>query len=69
MPKGTAIKKKGPFWNPLTFYELGTVGVKVRNMKMDFNTGGTRRRVGQWTLMMKIYDFFYSAKSFNHHPV
>ena len=34
------------------------IGVKVRNMKMDFNTGGTWRRVGQWTLMMKIYDFF-----------
>ena len=34
------------------------LGVKVRNMKMDFNTGGTWRRVGQWTLMMKIYDFF-----------
>ena len=33
------------------------LGVKVRNMKMDFNTGGTWRRVGQWTLMMKIYDF------------
>ena len=24
-----------------------TRGVKVRNMKMDFNTGGTWRRVGQ----------------------
>ena len=23
------------------------LGVKVRNMKMDFNTGGTWRRVGQ----------------------
>ena len=34
------------------------IGVKVRNMKMDFNTGGTWRRVGQWTLIMKIYDFF-----------
>ena len=34
------------------------LGDKVRNMKMDFNTGGTWRRVGQWTLMMKIYDFF-----------
>ena len=40
-----------------------TLGVKVRNMKMDFNIGGTLRRVGQWALMMKINDFFYSAKS------
>ena len=39
------------------------LGVKVQNMKMDFNTEGTWRRVGQWTLMMKFYDFFYSAKS------
>ena len=38
------------------------VGVKLRNMKMDFNTGGTWRRVGQWTLMMKIYDLLYSSK-------
>ena len=38
------------------------LGVKVRNLKMDFNTGDTWRQVGQWTLMMKIYDFFYSAK-------
>ena len=35
------------------------VGVKVRNMKMDFNTGGTWSRVGQWTLMIKINDFFF----------
>ena len=34
------------------------IGVKVRNMKKDFNTGGTWRRVGQRTLMIKIYDFF-----------
>ena len=27
--------------------EMGKVGVKVRNMKMDFNTGGTWRWVGQ----------------------
>ena len=35
------------------------IGVKVRNMKMDFNIYGTWRQVGQWTLMMKIYDFFF----------
>ena len=34
------------------------VGVQVRNMKMDFNTGCTWRCVGQWTLMRKICDFF-----------
>ena len=34
------------------------IGVKVQNMKMDINTEGTWHRVGQWTLMMKIYDFF-----------
>ena len=28
-------------------YRLHTLGVKVRNMKMDFNTRGTWRRVGQ----------------------
>ena len=38
--------------------ELCLLGVKVRNMKMDFNTGGTWRQVGQWTLMMKTYDIF-----------
>ena len=43
----------------------GSVGIKVQNMKMDFNIYGTWRRVGQWTLMM-INDFFYSAKSFSH---
>ena len=35
-----------------------TLGVQVRNMKMDFNTRGTWRQVGQWRLMMKINDFF-----------
>ena len=44
----------------------GTLGVKVQNMKMDFITGGTWRRVAQWTLMMKrgtellLSDFFKS---------
>ena len=28
-------------------YILYILGVKVRNMKMDFNTGGTWRRFGQ----------------------
>ena len=39
------------------------LGVKVRNMKMDFNTEGTWHRVGQWTLMLKIIEFFYWTKS------
>ena len=29
------------------FFTTFSLGVKVRNMKMDFNTGGTWRRVGQ----------------------
>ena len=27
--------------------QKSTIGVKVRNMKMDFNTGGTWHQVGQ----------------------
>ena len=49
-----------------TTYFLSSIGflvVKIRNSKVDFKTGGTWYRVGQWTLMMKIYVFFYSAKS------
>ena len=45
---------------------LAQVGVKVRNMKMDFTTGGTWHQVGQWKLMMKIYDFCYLGKLFSH---
>ena len=40
---------------------LSKLGVKVRNMKMDFNTGGIWRWVRQCTLMMKIYDYFFLA--------
>ena len=46
--------------------EACRLGVKVRNMKMDFNIYGTWRQVTFEKLMMKIYDFFYSAKSFSH---
>ena len=28
-------------------FDASKIGVKVRNMKMDFNTGGTWRQVGQ----------------------
>ena len=35
------------------------LGVKIRNMKVDFKTRGTWRQVGQWTLIMNFYDFFY----------
>ena len=35
-----------------------TIGVKVRNMKMNLNIYGTWRRVTFEKLMMKIYDFF-----------
>ena len=38
------------------------LGVKILNLKMDFNIYGTWRRVGQWALMMKIYDFFLFGK-------
>ena len=50
---------------PSRYIHICTLGVTVRKKKMDFNTGagGTWQQVGQWTLMMKIYDFFYSAKS------
>ena len=39
------------------------LGVKVRNMKMDFNTRGTWRRVRHWKLMMKTYDIFFNRLS------
>ena len=42
------------------------LGVNIRNMKIDFNIYGTWRLVMFEKLMMKIYDFFYSAKSFSH---
>ena len=45
---------------------LWRFGVKVRNSKMDFNIYDTWRWVTFENLMMKIYDFFYSAKSFSH---
>ena len=35
-----------------------TLGVKIRNLKVNFKTGGTWRWVGQWSLIMNIYDFF-----------
>ena len=46
------------------FYSL--LGIQIRNMKMVFNIYGTWRQVTFEKLMMKIYDFFYSAKSFSH---
>ena len=42
------------------------LGVKVRNMKMYLNIYGTWHQVTFEKLMMKIYDFFYSAKLFSH---
>ena len=42
------------------------LGVQVQCMKMIFNIYGTWRRVTFEKLMMKIYDFFYLAKSFSH---
>ena len=37
----------------------GTLGIQIRNMKMDFNIYGTWRWVTFEKLMMKIYDLFY----------
>ena len=45
---------------------LCKLGVQVRNVKMVFNIYGTWRRVTFEKLKMKIYNFFYSAKSFSH---
>ena len=41
------------------------LGIQIRNMKMVFNIYGTWRRVTFEKLMMKMYDFSYSAKSFS----
>ena len=50
----------------LFFVYIPTLGVKIRNMKMVFNIYGTWHWVMFEKLMMKIYVFFYSAKSFSH---
>ena len=42
------------------------IGIQIRNMKMVFNIYGTWRWVTFEKLMMKIDDFFYSAKLFSH---
>ena len=49
-----------------TTYLVPTLGIQIRNMKMVFNINGTWHRVTFEKLMMKIDDFFYSAKSFSH---
>ena len=46
--------------------EINTLGIQIRNMKMVFNIYGTWRQVMFEKLMMKIYEFFYSAKLFSH---
>ena len=43
-----------------------TFGIQIRNMKMVFNIYGTWHWETFEKLMMKIHDFFYSAKSFSH---
>ena len=48
----------------LTRYSLG---VQIQNMKMVFKFYCTWRRVTFEKLMMKIYDFFYLAKSLLRH--
>ena len=42
-------------WNRIYMY-LRTLGIKVWNLKIDFNTSGAQR-VKQWTLIMTIYNF------------
>ena len=51
---------KGTIFNHLLLWwqDINSIGVKIQNLKVDFKTGGTRRWVGQWTLIMNIYDFF-----------
>ena len=44
--------------NPTMRWINPPLGVKIRNLKVDFKIGGTWRRVGQWTRIMNIYDFF-----------
>ena len=34
------------------------IGIKVWNLKIDFNTEGTWRPIKQWTLMMMIYNYY-----------
>ena len=45
---------------------LWRLGIQIRNIKMVFKFSGTWRWVTFEKLMMKIYDFLYSAKSFSH---
>ena len=45
-------------------YPRFVLGIQIRNIKMVFNIYGTWCRITFEKLMMKIYDFFYSAKSF-----
>ena len=37
-------------------YVYCILGIKIRNLKIDFNTRGSQHRVKQWTLIMMIYD-------------
>ena len=50
----------------ILFSTMYILGIQIRNMKMVFNSYCTWRWVTFEKLMMKIYDFFYSAKSFSH---
>ena len=49
---------KSDWWFLKSLFEFRLhlqLGVNVRIMKMDFITGGTWRRVEQWTPMLKIF--------------
>ena len=60
----TSEEEKRKSWGGT--WVLDNLGIQIRYMKMAFNFYGTWRRVMFEKLMMKIYDFFYSAKSFSH---
>ena len=69
--KCTSVKVSGTVI--ILFYDqtkkkchTSSVGIQIQNMKMVFNIYGTWSRVMFEKLMMKIYDFFESAKSFSH---
>ena len=60
------VKEKLKNFHLRNFLLYVVIEIQIRSMKMVFNIYGTWRWVTFEKLMMKIYDFFYSAKSFSH---
>ena len=52
--------KKPDYYYVLSLIFWYIIGINVRILKIDFNTGGTWRRVKQWALIMTIYDYLIS---------